>query len=272
MDQAFKLRELRNKPVPESGKGKIISVTSGKGGTGKSFVSFNLALAFSRKGNKTLLVEFDHNLSSLSYQLGVEPETTIYDVFRGTALFEDLPCKISENLFVAFGENGKLNYPENLVTHIKNFFARLYGKTNDYDYIIIDNGAGISPEIFETIRHSSMNLIVTQPDAVSVMDAYVLIKLMKKNSLNIPVGISINKCGNIEQGKEAFENLNKATDHFFGEKVELCGILPEDRKAAELMISVTGGFGELMKTNFFGKIEEVADGIHNFRQLANIHH
>ena len=229
LDQAYKLREYYNSPkAGEQTAQEIISVTSGKGGTGKSVTAFYLAQMLANKGYKTLLVEFDFNLGSLEYHLNISPRATIYDLFSGTALFEEALTEISPNFHVIFGDNGKLNFPENRISHIQNFFVALKNKATDYDFVIIDNGAGISNEIFETIKNSTLNLIVTLQDPVAVMDAYVLIKLMAKNSIKCKKGIIINKCSSATEGEVAFQNLHKATKHFFKEEIHLIGLIPEN--------------------------------------------
>lgn len=271
-DQAYKLREYyKSNAVERRNRQQIISVTSGKGGTGKSFVAFYIAQLLAEQGHKTLLVEFDFNLASLTYHLGINPDNTLFDFFDGKILFEELPQKIFENFHVAFGDNGRLNYTDNNIAGIRNFFNSLFSKGSEYDFVIIDNGAGISHEIFEALKFSTFNLLVTLPDHVAVMDAYVVVKLMKKNSIDISNGVIVNKCKSISEGKLAFENLNKAVTHFLKTELNLMGILSEDQHLKEPKILNQTSINRTEIHEIISEISSAALSIATFGQMANNH-
>lgn len=272
IDQAERLREIQNRnQTGVVSNSNIISVTSGKGGTGKSFIAFYLSQFLALNGNKTLLVEFDHNLASLAYHLNIEPENTLLDIFHGTVLFDELPVEINEKLHIAFGDSGRLHYPQNKISYIQNFFRILRKHSSSYDYIIIDNGAGINNEIFETIRLSDLNLVVTLPDPVAVMDAYVLIKLMIKNSLQTGKGIIINKCGSTEEGKTTFDNLNKASINFFNEELNLMGIIDKYEILQNLRILDQTELKGSDYPRIIEQFESLSKALIKFKQLANNH-
>jgi flagellar biosynthesis protein FlhG len=272
IDQAQRLREIQSRSGNRTKtNSNIISVTSGKGGTGKSFISFYLAQFLALKGYKTLLVEFDHNLATLAFHLNIEPENTLLDIFHGTVLFEELPVKVKENLYIIFGESGKLQYPQNKLSYVQNFMQTLGKNSFSYDFIIIDNGAGINNEVFETIRASDLNLIVTLPDPVAVMDAYVLVKLMVKNSLRTSKGIVINKCLDDSEGKTTFNNLNKASLNFFNEELELMGIIGEAKPLQALQLLKTEDLANQPYSQVLKQFELIISLMVKSRQLANSH-
>ncbi len=271
-DQAQRLRELTgvsgraaNSPTP------VISVTSGKGGTGKSFLSFYLAQFLAQQGYKTLLIECDFNLSALSIHLDLTPTSTIYDLFAGNELFDNIPLQVADNFSILFGDNGKLDFPENRLGHIRNLFNTLYDRSHKYDFILLDNGAGIGSEVMEIIRNSTMNLLVSLQDTVAVMDAYVVVKMMLKNSIQIPQGVIINKCRTVDEGKTAFNNLNSATSHFFETEMQLVGVVEEDRELNDVKL-ISDEISELVdSTPLFTQIHAAANQIKSFSQLANNH-
>lgn len=269
-DQAFKLREYY-RTSSDDNKPKIISVTSGKGGTGKTFFSFYLSQILAAQGFKTLLVEFDFNLGSLAYHLDQSVENTLGDFFLGSIFIDELPVKINENFSIIFGDNGKLNFPENLNSQIENFLRKLNNTSKEYDFILLDNGAGIGSHIFETLKHSSMNLIVSLPDPVAIMDAYVVIKLMTKNSLTQQKGIILNKCNSPEEGKTAFENLNRASQHFFKKRLNLVGIFPDDRDFQELKLLDNVDSKIDNSTSLISELNRAATRITTIEQMANNH-
>lgn len=270
IDQAYKLREYYHSSSLAE-KQNIISVTSGKGGTGKTFFSFYLSQFLAAQGYKTLLVEFDFNLGSLAYHLDYETQITIGDFFLGSILFDELPVKILENFSIIFGDSGKLNYADNLNSHVEKFLQKLTTVNDKYDFIILDNGAGIGSHIFEALKYSIMNLIVTLPDPVSIMDAYVVIKLMAKNSIDKPGGIIINKCESQEEGQTAFNNLNSAAKHFFKKELNLIGIFPENKDFQNLSIHNTSLETAGQKSKFISELTSSAQRITTIVQMANNH-
>lgn len=269
-DQAQKLRELTGVPVKKQEfSTPIISVTSGKGGTGKSLVSFYLSQFLAAQGFKTLLIESDFNLSALSVHLNIKPCATVFDLFTGSALFEEVQTEVSDNLSIIFGDNGKLDFPDNRMGHIRNMFNLIYDRAQEYDIIIIDNGAGIGNEVMEIIRNSTMNLIITLPDTVAIMDAYVVVKMMLKNSITIPMGIIINKCTSEKEGVEAFENLNSASSHFFDKQLELIGTIEENRQFKDVQLLNLDPSKTLPNQAVFNMINSAASRLASFTHLAN---
>lgn len=273
IDQAYRLRGLINEPVSFKNEDmEIISITSGKGGTGKSFLAFYISQTLASRGFKTLLVEFDFNLGGLSFHLDLPEHPTLYDFFRGKILFDELPLKLNENFSIILNANGKLDFPQNLSTPIKNFFSALRLKHENYDYVIIDNGAGIGGEIYETLKYSSLNLIVTQPDHIAVMDAYVMIKLSMKNSNSLQNGVIINRCASSKEGLEAYENLNKAVTHFFNQHVELIGTVNEYPSCRQIEIIGKSNGKPNSNSPLLKEIELTVDSLITFNQLANSRH
>lgn len=270
IDQAYKLREYYHSSSLAK-KQNIISVTSGKGGTGKTFFSFYLSQFLAAQGYKTLLVEFDFNLGSLAYHLDYETNNTIGDFFLGSILFDELPVEIQENFSIIFGDSGKINYPENLSSQVEKLLQKLLTINEKYDFIILDNGAGIGSHIFESLKYSAMNLIVTLPDPVSIMDAYVVIKLMAKNSINIPKGIIINKCESQDEGQTAFNNLKSAAQHFFNEELNLVGIFTENKDFQNLSLHSTTLKTTSQNSKFLSELTRSAKRITTIAQLANNH-
>lgn len=270
IDQAYKLREYYHSSS-QAEKQNIISVTSGKGGTGKTFFSFYLSQFLAAQGYKTLLVEFDFNLGSLAYHLDYETKNTIGDFFLGSILFDELPVEIQENFSIIFGDSGKINYPENLSSQVEKFLQKLTTVNDKYDFIILDNGAGIGAHIFEALKYSAMNLIVTLPDPVSIMDAYVVIKLMAKNSINISKGIIINKCESQDEGQTAFNNLNSAAKHFFKKELNLVGIFTENKDFQNLSIHNSSFETAGQNSKFISELTRSAQRITTIVQMANNH-
>ncbi len=202
----------------------IIAITSGKGGTGKSFISLNLAYAIARNNKKVLLVDLDANLSNINIMLNIKPEKTIYDFLQNSVFLKELVHFYEPNLHFIFGESGKTDHPQFNESNLSSFFYHLNLLSEEYDYIILDLASGAGPDIISILIQSDIQIIVTNPEPTSIMDAYVVIKLMNrqgnKNSYTI-----INRCTSLKEGNMAFDNLNKAVKHFLKSNIELLGII-----------------------------------------------
>lgn len=226
--QAERLYEL-NKLRRASGNGNagcpIIAFTSGKGGTGKSFTTLNLAYALARVNKKVLVVDLDANLSNINIMLNVKSEITLYHFFRDQALLNELIYKYEPNLHFVFGDSGKSDHPLLDERNIEYLFEQLQEISGKYDYIFLDTAAGAGPDLISILARCSFTVIVTTPEPTSIMDAYVILKLLSKQNDSIAKHIIINKSSSLVEGKSSFENLNKASEHFLKQKLSLLGII-----------------------------------------------
>jgi flagellar biosynthesis protein FlhG len=154
----------------------LIAIASGKGGVGKSFLSANIAYSLSQRQKRTLLVDCDLGGANLHHFLGIiPPEKNIYHFLREKEEFNKLIVNINENLDFLSGSSDVLG-----MVHIKNYEKnRLlkYINDSDYDYIIIDLGAGSSYSILDMFNAANLKLIVFTPEQTSLENAYGFLKM-----------------------------------------------------------------------------------------------
>jgi flagellar biosynthesis protein FlhG len=250
----------------------VIAFTSGKGGTGKSFVSLNTAFTLSRMRKKILLIDFDINFANQHILVDQFPEFTIADYFSGKKNFCDVISNYSENLHFIFGESGikTVDITNTTINRMFNEISSLGGK---YDYVIFDTASGGGEQVLSVLAKSDLQVIVANPEPTAVMDAYVIIKLM------IAAGISgnekfviINRAENLEEGKTAFENINSAINNFLKQKVNLGGIVLNSPKIKNSISSQKIFTEENPIDNQATAITKIADKISNFIHLENINH
>jgi flagellar biosynthesis protein FlhG len=176
-DQASKLKELVKQR--DSGKqleSKIIAVTSGKGGVGKSTISANLAYALSKE-YKVCLFDADIGLANLDILFNVKVEKNMLHLLKGEATLSDVIAQINDNLYLIPGESGDeiLNYSDQ--TLFNRFLEEM--RVMDFlDFIIIDTGAGIGKYTTMFINSSDEVILVTTPDPSAITDAYATMKTM----------------------------------------------------------------------------------------------
>ncbi len=223
--QLKRLIELNNlaSAEPEKSTEKIIAFSSGKGGTGKTVLSLNIAYALSLLNKKVLLIDLDLNFSNVNIILNTVASKTLYGFFSGKNLLPELITKHTENLHFIFGDSGKNNYPSLSPESIDYFFSQLNKVSSYYDFVILDTGPGEGAVPF--LINSDFNIIVSSPEPTAVMDSYVILKLLKGKKTGQKKFIIINKCEGKEEAETAFNNLQSASNHFLKEDLTLLGYI-----------------------------------------------
>lgn len=254
-----------------SGGGLIVTFTSGKGGTGKSFTAINMAYLAALK-KKVLLVDFNLNFSGLGTMLNIIPGAVISDFLESKALFEDLIYKYSSNLHLIMGDAGNITNNTINEEDIFTFTQKINLIRADYDYIFFDCAPGAAPEVISAIKNSDLNIIVGNTEPTSVMDAYALIKISVMNSLSSENYVLFNKCMDENDASTASGNLKKAVSHFLKTDIKTAGFIPFQK---DIMVSLQKQeiyLKENPSSKIVAKFEELMNQLDKIRQLANSHH
>jgi flagellar biosynthesis protein FlhG len=272
--QVERVVELNNLKNGKSRKKtvKTIALTSGKGGTGKTFLAVNMAYAISEMNKKVLLIDLDSNLSNVNILLNMNTKKTLNDFFSGKNLLPELITPFENNLHIIFGDSGKLDYDMPREDMIKILFNQLAKVEADYDYIFLDTGAGAHDDTINFLLHSSLNLIVTTPEPTSIMDAYVMVKLLKNGGYTNKNLVIVNKCSTDEEGAMAFSNLNIASKHFLNEDLHFLGLILMDSLIRKSIIDQEVLLKNYQNTKSAGQVRKLSTGLIEFIQMANINH
>lgn len=264
----IQLLQLEKKEL-KSGNAKVISVCSGKGGTGKTFFAANFAFALSNIGKRVLLIDFDLNLSNLNIILNQTSANSISEFFEQRKSLDELIFSYSKNLHLIFGDSGKEYFPRISKEIIDYFFISLNKISVNYEFIIIDSAAGASDITIQQLLNSDYNIIVTSSEPTAVMDAYVLMKLLKaENSSSIKL-VVINKASDEEDGRNSFQNIFVACKHFLEEEPIHLGSISFDIEAhksvvnQQLLLENDGTAKSSMEIKF------IAKSFVEFVQVAN---
>lgn len=213
MDQAEKLRNVvkvrnqNNKP-----NARVITITSGKGGVGKSNVAVNLAVQMQRLGKRVLVFDADFGLANIEVMFGAIPKYNLSDViYRGKGIREIIsegPMGIG---FVSGGTGivGLNDLTQNQIQYL----ARTLGELDALaDVIIIDTGAGISNHVLEFVMASAEVFLITTPEPSSLTDSYSLLKTLYKNPRfnrqDTKISVLANRVTSVEEGRNVYEKLN----------------------------------------------------------------
>nr|MBP3598258.1 MinD/ParA family protein [Eubacterium sp.] len=237
MDQAERLRNIIKKQELQAEEkeriAKVITVTSGKGGVGKTSLSVNLAIQLSKMGKRVVIFDADFGLANIEIMLGLRPKYNLADLmYRGKSI-EDIITYGPENIgFISGGSgiNELANLSREQVVSLTNRLAELDRMA---DVIIVDTGAGISDTVLEFVAASEEVLLVATPEPTSITDAYALLKTLNRKNSYRPektvVKMIANQVRAENDATELFEKLGVVVDKFLDIKVEFVGSVPYDR-------------------------------------------
>ena len=235
-ERLHELNALKRLSQPLVAACPIVAFTSGKGGTGKSFISLNLAAALSRVNKKVLIVDLDANLSSINVMMNITAKETVYDFFMNKCMLNELIIKYDTHLHLIPGDSGKIDHPVLTTDKLNFFFEQLKFISKNYDFIFIDSGAGAGDDVLSILSFVSAPVIVTTPEPTAIMDAYVIIKLLLNDFNKNQIHVIVNRAKSMLEGRNAFENLNKAVRFFLSYEIKLLGVV---ESADEASMSIT---------------------------------
>lgn len=181
MDQAEQLRILKAGQQQAKPLARVITVTSGKGGVGKSNTSINLAIQFRKMGKKVIILDADFGLANIEIMFGAVPEHNLYDlIYQGKSITDIItwgPMKVG---FISGGSGiaGMANLSRDYLGYIIQNLAQLDTMA---DIIIVDTGAGIADAVLEFLVASGEILMVTTPEPTSITDSYSLLKALYRH-------------------------------------------------------------------------------------------
>lgn len=200
--------------VPLKPPGKVIAVTSGKGGVGKTFVSANLAAALAKRGHKVLVLDADLGLANLDVVLNLFPKTTLHDVFTGKATLDDAILQAPGGFSVLLAGSGMVEYSR-LTPEVRDEFVQIVSSVVPrYDVVLLDTGAGISDVVLFAVSLASEVLMVATPEPTSLTDAYATIKVLVKQQQRQRIRVVVNQAARNGSGKAITNKLQEVLDRF----------------------------------------------------------
>jgi flagellar biosynthesis protein FlhG len=248
---------------------KIVAITSGKGGTGKTFFAANFAYQYSRK-HKVLLIDLDFNLSNLHLLFNSHPKKTLNTFFESKVLFAEIITSYTSNLDVIFGDSGFSSQGKPTFNQMNKMFSEINSLASKYDLIVFDLGAGVSDENLHILSKSKSKIIITNPEPTALMDAYVLIKLLKSNNNTNGIFITVNRCIDQSEGSQAFQNLKSAVDHFLKIPINFLVDIPETSEVRKSIIDQKLLAEKSRSNQAITSINQSIDKISKIHQVLNI--
>jgi len=248
-------RQLAPPPV------QVIAVTGGKGGTGKTAVSVNLATAFARTGRNTMLLDGDLGLASVDVLLGLTPRCTLEHVLTGERRLDEVILQTSSGVRVVPAASGvarmaALSQLEQAA--IVRAFGTLHGAL---DVLVVDTAPGIGESVLQFCQAAQQILVVLRDEPTSLTDTYALIKVLSRGHGLRHFRVLANMTRHAGQGDSVFRRLQRVTDRYLEVALEFVGEIPEDsalQKAVQAQRPVLEAFPSSPAAKAFNRLGSVA--------------
>jgi flagellar biosynthesis protein FlhG len=208
---------------------RVVAVTSGKGGVGKTSVSVNLGMALSGLGERVLLLDADLGLANVDVMLGLEPKTDIRHVLRGECSIDDIIIAGPKGLRIVPGSSG-VKYMTELSPAEHSAMVHAFSDlATEIDVLLIDTGAGISDNVVVYSRAAQEVIVVVCDEPASIADAYALMKVLSRDYGVERFHVLANMVESREHGRRIYQRLADVTDRFLALNPAYLGTVPLDR-------------------------------------------
>lgn len=238
-DQAEKLREImQGKSDKAKHNTRIIAISSGKGGVGKTNLSINLAIAYAKIGKRVIVMDADLGLANVNVVLGVIPKYNLYHLIRRQKKMRDIIMDTEYGIQIVAGASG-FSKIANLSEEERNIFIQELQELSNADIVIIDTGAGVSNNVISFIAAADDVIIVTTPEPTAITDAYGIIKIIATEIENLDLGLKlvVNRVNSVAEGKRVANRVISIAGHFLNLKVDYLGFVYSDKLVHNAVIS-----------------------------------
>ncbi len=216
---------------------RLITIASGKGGVGKTWLSVTLAHALASLNTKTLLFDGDLGLANVDIQLGLMPDSDLGAVLGGGALLPDVITRYSDNAGVGFdviaGKSGSGALGSLSLATLRELRDGLVSMSSSYDTVLLDLAAGVDASVTTLSDHGGRILVVMSGDPTSLTDAYAFIKLTVGRNPDADIGIVVNNVPTKKDGEKAYEAIKRAAEGFLKISPPLMAIIKSDSKVTD---------------------------------------
>lgn len=222
VNQAALLENFKKKSA------KVITVTSGKGGVGKTNITINLAIALSELGYRVVILDADFGLANIDVLFGIIPQHTLVDVIHNRKNILEVLCDGPNNVKFISGGSGVEELIKIEKGQLDKFISNITLLDRLADIILIDTGAGLSDNVMNFVMAADEVLLVTTPEPTSITDAYALIKMVSNRDKNKVIRVVVNKAENLSEASDILNKLSLVADKFLSLKLNPLGYILQD--------------------------------------------
>lgn len=218
-----------DQPIRSSTQGKVVAITSGKGGVGKSSVCVNLGLALTRLGFRVLIIDCDFGLSNVHVLMGLKPSYRLPHVLSGQVTVTDAMCSGPDGIRVLAGVAGSTEISELTYWHLVTNGVNLDELRSSFDYILLDTAAGIQRGMLSLLEAADETILVMTPEPSSVQDAYATIRLLFENKPNAKVGVVVNQAKDAKAARNVAAKFQTFLGLYLSSRASFLGHVSQDR-------------------------------------------
>jgi flagellar biosynthesis protein FlhG len=235
-EQANNLRQFvqKNKELA-----RIIAVTSGKGGVGKTNTSINLAIALASKGHRVVLMDADLGLANVEVLLGLSSIYNLQHVVDGERTMSEILVKGPGGIAIVPGTSGMAKLADLTERGRVNIMNGLEELQNRTDFIIVDTMAGIGRSAIAFVLAADEVLLVSTPEPSSIVDAYAMLKTIYQRRENALVRLVANMVANKQQASYVYDKLSSVSQQYLGRKMSYLGMIPRDLHVQQAVMQST---------------------------------
>ncbi len=218
-------RDVRDRRL---GGPHVLAVTSGKGGVGKSNLALALGIAMAGKGARTAVLDADLGLANISIILGGEPRHTLWEVMDGQTELQEVLQPGPEGVLIIAGAAGLAEAAAADAVTLARLTRQFQQLENLVDWLIVDTGAGIAPNVLAFVMAADSALVVTTPEPTALADAYGLVKAVNGQKSTVRLLLTVNRASDPVRGLRVGERLVELAQRALAQSVELLGVVAED--------------------------------------------
>ena len=211
-----------------SKKAKVIAISSGKGGVGKSNIATNLSISFASAGKKVCLFDADINLANINILLGINPLYTLQHLFTENKSINDIVISDPSGIDIIAGASGVAEFTCLTRLQQQRLLQGLQLLEKSYDYLIVDTAAGVDDKVLSFLHAIPYLLLILTKEPTSLTDAFSLLKVLKKQNYKHRILVVVNMVSGLKMAKHIFTRFSEAVSKYLQLEVNLAGYIVLD--------------------------------------------
>ncbi len=229
-DQASRLRTMAQGRPAETPlfAARVLAITSGKGGVGKTNVVAGLAQALAQQGQRVVVMDADFGLANLDILLGLAPKYTLEHVLRGEKVLEEILVESPFGVRIIPASSGIQELTRLDTASELRLVQGLQRVAESADWLLIDTAAGIHDSVVKLLMAAQEVVLVTTPEPTSLVDAYAMVKVLHLRDAAKPLWLMVNNGQSADEAQETVDQLQAATERFLGRQLRPLGMVPAD--------------------------------------------
>ncbi|MCB1650040.1 MAG: MinD/ParA family protein [Pseudomonadales bacterium] len=247
-------------------RSRVIAVSSGKGGVGKTNISVNLAIALARKGQRVCVFDADTSLANVNILLNLTPQFTLEHVLRGEKKIEDILLRGPGDITIVPAASGIAEFAMLTLPQQKLLLQALTSLEQQFDYLIIDTAAGISDNVTTFLQATEHCMLIVTPEPTSLTDAFALMKVMQRRHSDNRIHVLTNMVDSYLNSVDIYKRLAGAASRYLSLELDYLGYVPRDeslrlavQKQVPVMIAYPGSQASY-------RFQALADSLENIYQ------